>query len=126
MHWQKAAPVDFEDFLKLLRRKIPSRRLSAIIATLHANRKYSRTLATSEADGPLSDLLAAAGFGEMQVLSLLAERNRPPAATESIASDKIIWALMSLVIFEVDPILPLKFSADLVNRCLTEPTNVAF
>jgi len=123
--WQPKT-LDFYDFVSLLEKKIPSRRLDHALRAVHKYRNRIRMFRSDRADSVFSRLQELSGADGGLIETELAIQNRPPQVGERISPEREVWALVSSIVFKLNPAFSDLFAKKLIERCLTQQTDLAF
>jgi len=104
--------------------KAPS--LQDVIRALCTHRGRSRTFRHPSADPVfhvLQDLSISKAKNAEEAIAL---RNRPPSPGEKVSPQLRIWALVSWVVFQLNPLFSKGFAEAVIDGCLLNPTDMVF
>src|SRR6516162_9372584 len=102
--------------------KAPS--LQDVIRALCTHRGRSRTFRHPSADPVfhvLQDLSISKAKNAEEAIAL---RNRPPSPGEKVSPQLRIWALVSWVVFQLNPLFSQGFAEAVIDGCLLNPTDM--
>lgn len=127
MFWQKTnKDLNLADFTKLVSKAEGVSELKNVMQTIFKYRSRLKILRDQVGSDLVFRLLELSTNDGFAFESEFFKQNLPPLESETISPERLVWIVISAIIFEVNPKFSDNFPKRLFDACLTRPTNLAF
>ena len=118
--------MDLDQLVPLLVISLRSRKLNEVVLELFKHRNYCQSFQGEYADGVFTRLFELSKSADEVIEAELLRLNVPPPVDAKLSTERDVWSLVSSIIFKTNPAFSLGFAKNLIESCLTKPTNLAF